>query len=92
MAVHLAPYPGPVATPSGGFSAFNPRVFHTANLLLHLGNVWLVFTLLRRLVRRDWAAFGGALLFAVHPVQVESVAWVSELRGLLSSGFGLLAL
>lgn len=88
----LAPYPGLVATPSGDFSAFNPRVFHTANLLLHLGNVWLVFTLLRRIVRRDWAAFGGALLFAVHPVQVESVAWVSELRGLLSNGFGLLAL
>ena len=88
----VAPFPRPVLTPGGGFSTLNPHVFHTANLVLHLLNVWLVFVILRRIVKHDWAACGGALLFAIHPVQVESVAWVSELRGLLSNLFGLLAL
>ena len=72
--------------------ALNPHVFHAANLGLHLVNVLLVFALLKRLVGGAWAAAGGALLFGLHPVQVESVAWVSELRGLLSALFSLVAL
>lgn len=88
----VAPFAGPMLTPGGGFSTLNPHVFHTANLVLHLLNVCLVFVILRLIVKRDWAACGGALLFAIHPVQVESVAWISELRGLLSNFFGLLAL
>lgn len=88
----IAPLSQPVPSPSGGWTVLNPHVFHTANLVLHLLNVLLVFALLRRIVRRDWAAFGGALLFAVHPLQVEAVAWISELRGLLSGFFALLAL
>ena len=43
--------------------------------------------LLRLLVRNPWAALGGALLFGIHPVQVETVAWISELRGLLGGFF-----
>lgn len=74
----------------------NPHVFHAANLLLHLGNVLLVFWLLRRVVLRmapaiqsPYPACFGALLFAVHPLQVESVAWITELRGQLASIFCL---
>src|SRR5690606_19541974 len=70
---------------------FDPAIFHGGSLLLHLGCVLLVFALLRRLVANDLAAAAGALLFAVHPLQVESVAWISETRGLLAGLFSLLA-
>lgn len=70
----------------------SPAVYHTANLMVHLLNVLFVFALLRLLVRHDWAAAAGALLFAIHPLQVEPVAWASELKDLLGGAFGLLAL
>ena len=97
----VAHLPHPTATSDGLVVDLDPRVFHAACLLLHLANVLLVFALLRRLLPRlgqssasvaDWAAGAGALLFAVHPVQVESVAWISEMRGLLAGLFSLLAL
>jgi tetratricopeptide (TPR) repeat protein len=75
-----------------GYIDLNSHPFHIFNLVLHLLNVILVFILLRTLVGREWAAAAGALLFGVHPVQVESVAWVSELKGLLCGFFSLLAL
>jgi tetratricopeptide (TPR) repeat protein len=71
---------------------YNPHVFHTANLILHTLNVLLVFAILRRLLNKTGStapALLGALLFGVHPLQVESVAWISELRGQLSSAFCL---
>ena len=70
----------------------DPTVFHLGGLLLHVACVLLVFMILRRLVRHDGAACAAALLFGLHPVQVESVAWVSETRGLLCALFSLLAL
>ncbi len=81
----------------GEGAALNPHVFHEFSLLVHALNVLLVFALLRRLVRsdcvrRDWAAAFGALVFAVHPVQVEPVAWVTGLTDLLGAFFSLLAL
>ena len=97
----VAHLPRPLATPDGLIVDLNPRVFHAACLALHVANVLLVFALLRRVLPRltssppavtDWAAGAGALLFAVHPVQVESVAWISEMRGLLAGLFSLLAL
>jgi tetratricopeptide (TPR) repeat protein len=69
----------------------NPHVFHDANLLLHLVNALLVFLLIRNVVKAQVPAAFGALLFALHPLQVESVAWISELRGLLSCTLGLMA-
>ena len=72
--------------------SFDPRVFHATSLLLHAFCALAVFALLRRLVEREFAALAGALLFALHPLQVESVAWVSETRGLLAGFFSLLAL
>lgn len=71
---------------------FDPRVFHLASLLLHAGCGLVVFRILRRMVTRDVAAFAGALCFLIHPLQVESVAWVSETRGLLSTFFSLIAI
>lgn len=70
---------------------FDPRIFHTANLLLHLGIAVLVFQLIRTLLRDDFAACFGALLFAIHPIQVETVCWVTESKGLLSAVFSLSA-
>ncbi|MGO8673864.1 MAG: tetratricopeptide repeat protein [Capsulimonadaceae bacterium] len=70
----------------------NPRVFHAANLALHTMNVLLVWIILSRVTRRIAPSAAGALLFALHPLQVESVAWISELRGLLSGCFALAAI
>ncbi|HWC89027.1 MAG TPA: hypothetical protein VG433_05220, partial [Pirellulales bacterium] len=63
----------------------DPQVFHAACLALHLACVWLVFRLLARMVENPLAAWAGALCFAVHPLQVESVAWIGETRGLLAA-------
>jgi protein O-mannosyl-transferase len=71
----------------------NPHPFHIANIVLHLLNTLLAFAILRRLtLGANGPSLVGALLFALHPVQVESVAWVSELRGLLCSFFCLAAI
>lgn len=71
----------------------DPRLFHAVSVGLHLANVLLVWSLLGRLTNaRRWAAAIGAALFAVHPLQVESVAWISEQRGLLSALFALAAI
>jgi tetratricopeptide (TPR) repeat protein len=69
-----------------------PAIFHAGNLALHCVVVLLVFALIRRLVPGVAAAGIGALLFAVHPLQVESVAWITETRGLLCAAFGFAAL
>lgn len=67
-------------------------IFHAANILIHTCNGLLVFLLLNQFVRTPWAAAAGALIFLIHPLQVESVAWVSELRGLSAALFMLSAL
>lgn len=68
------------------------RVFHLGNVLLHATNAWLVWLLLVRLIGSRWAAAAGALLFALHPLQVESACWVTETKGLLCAAFSLAAL
>lgn len=72
--------------------AFDPRAFHLLNLLLHAGVVVSVLGLFRRLGATTAAAAAGALLFGFHPVQAESVAWVSEARGLLAALFSCLTI
>jgi tetratricopeptide (TPR) repeat protein len=67
----------------------NPIPFHTANLILHVFCCLTVFALLRLLIGKVWPAAIGALIFGLHPVQVEAVAWVSGLKDVLG---GLLAL
>ncbi|MFQ5600741.1 MAG: tetratricopeptide repeat protein [Candidatus Krumholzibacteriia bacterium] len=70
----------------------SPGVFHAANLALHLVNSLLVFAILKRLARRVGAACAGSLLFALHPVQVEPVAWVTGMKDLLGGFWGLVAI
>lgn len=70
----------------------DPAVFHVVSLLLHVLCTVLVFRLLERAVNHRRAACCGALFFGLHPMQVESVAWVSETRGLLAALCGLVAL
>ena len=65
----------------------NPGVFHLDNLLLHLVCVFLVYRLLERLDLSAWAAVFGALLFGIHPMHVESVAWITERKDVLYGAF-----
>ena len=69
-----------------------PWGHHLSSVLLHGLNAGLVFVLLYLLTGAPWRSLLVAALFALHPLRVESVAWVSERKDVLSSFFGLLAL
>ncbi len=75
-----------------GGGADAPGVHHVGNLLLHLANCALFLVLLRTLGIRMPVAFAAALVFAMHPLHVEPVAWISARKDLLSSFFCLVAL
>jgi tetratricopeptide (TPR) repeat protein len=70
----------------------NPQWHHLVNLLFHCANVCLVFIAFNRLTGMFPQSALAALIFAVHPLHVESVAWVAERKDLLSTFFGLLSL
>ena len=70
----------------------NPTRHHEINLLLHVLNVLLLFWILQRATGYTGRSFMVAALFALHPVNVESVAWIAERKNLLSMLFFLLAL
>jgi len=76
-------------TPFG--TDIDPALFHTVSIVMQVICVWLVFFILRRFTTSTAAACLGALLFGLHPIQVESVCWVTEQRGMLSHVFGLSA-
>ena len=74
------------------FFGLNPWGHHQTSLLLHALNAMLVFVLLQQTTGAPWRSLLAAVLFAVHPLRVESVAWVAERKDVLSGCFGLLAL
>ena len=65
---------------------------HLTNVLFHIANSILVFCLFRQMTGALWRSAILALLFALHPLHVESVAWVAERKDVLSAFFGLLTL
>ncbi len=74
------------------FSNLNPFGFHLTNLLLHISNTILVYFVVRALTGRLDIAVATGLLFGVHTIHVESVAWVSERKDVLYTFFYLLAM
>jgi hypothetical protein len=72
--------------------ALNPWLFHGTNVLCHLLAVLVAYRILRLLNADVFASVCGALLFGVHPIQVEAVAWVSGLKDVLSGLLALVAL
>ena len=70
----------------------NAGLHHDVNLLLHLANVALLFGVLLRATGRAWPSLMVAALFALHPINTETVAWISERKNLLSMMFFLLTL
>lgn len=73
-------------------SDVSPGAFHLLNIIFHALNSVLIFLLLQVLFRNRSAALTGSLIFILHPMQVEAVAWISEFRGIYSMFFSLLAL
>jgi len=70
----------------------DPRWHHLTSLLFHAANSILLFLMLRLLTGTFWRGAWVAALFALHPLHVESVAWVAERKDVLSGFFGLLTL
>jgi tetratricopeptide (TPR) repeat protein len=70
----------------------DPGAHHLVNLALHLINTLLVWLVLRRVTGSVWRSALVAAIFGVHPLHVESVAWVAERKDVLSMFFGLLTL
>ncbi len=88
----FARMPAPVAVLGGGSATLSSAVFHAVGVAVHAANAVLVYSLLRRLVKSPLGAGLGALVWAVHPLQVEPVAWVTGHNGVFSGFFALLAL
>jgi len=74
------------------FGMDDPRGPHLVNLLFHTANTCLLFLILSRITGAAWRSLLVAALFAVHPLHVESVAWVAERKDVLSTFFGMLTL
>jgi tetratricopeptide (TPR) repeat protein len=64
---------------------FSAQPFHALNLVLHGCNALWVFAIVQLLIQNRHAALMGALLFGVHPFQVQSVVWAAELKGVLGA-------
>lgn len=71
------------------FFGLNPTGYHVVNLLLHLLSVVLVFIMIFYLSDKVTVALIASLLFGIHPLHVESVAWIAELKDLLYTFFFL---
>src|SRR5262249_46588525 len=69
-----------------------PAGHHATSLLLHLANSLLLYLLLSKMTAARGRSAVAAAIFALHPLRVESVEWISERKDLLSAFFGLLAI
>ncbi len=74
------------------YGSAEPLGFHLTNLLLHIGSTLLLFLTFRAWTGAVWRSALVAALFAVHPLHVESVAWVSDRKDVLSTFFWFLTL
>ncbi len=70
----------------------NPGAHHWTSVVFHMANVLLLFMVLQLMTGNIWRSGFVAALFAIHPLHVQSVAWIAERKDLLSTFFGLLAI
>jgi len=70
----------------------SPAGHHLTSVIFHAANTIVLFLLLRSMTGATWRSAAVAALFALHPLRVESVAWISERKDVLSTFFGLLSL
>jgi tetratricopeptide (TPR) repeat protein len=83
---------GEAAEAAGAANGLAPRPFHALNVALHAFSILCVFAILRAALADDVGAAFGALFFAVHPLQVEPVAWVSGWKDVGSGSLALASL
>jgi protein O-mannosyl-transferase len=82
----------PLTMASYAMFGHNPTVLHVTNVLLHAATAVLVLLLLQELTGSAFGAFAGALLWAIHPLRVESVVWIAERKDVLFGLFYVAAL
>jgi tetratricopeptide (TPR) repeat protein len=70
----------------------NPHGYHLINLLFHVMNTLLLFLIFRRMTKKLWPSAFVAALFAIHPLHIESVAWIAERKDVLSTFFWMLTM
>jgi len=75
-----------------GMFGINPGEMHAVNIFLHLGSSILLFLAMERMTKQRWRSALVAAIFALHPLHVESVAWIAERKDVLSTFFQLLTL
>jgi protein O-mannosyl-transferase len=74
------------------FFGMNPGMHHLTNVIFHIVNTILLFIVLEKMTGALWRSAVVAALFALHPLHVESVAWISERKDVLSTFFWLLTM
>jgi Tfp pilus assembly protein PilF len=74
------------------FFGMNAGAHHAVNVIFHIANSILLFTVVKKLTGGVWRSAAVAALFAVHPAHVESVAWIAERKDVLSTLFWLLTM
>ena len=70
----------------------NPHPHHLINLLFHIANTLLLYFIFSRMTKAPWKSAFVAALFAIHPLHVQSVAWVAERKDVLSTFFWMLTM
>jgi tetratricopeptide (TPR) repeat protein len=74
------------------FFGINPGMHHVTNVIFHILNAVLLFIILEKMTGTIWKSAAVAALFAIHPLHVESVAWISERKDVLSTFFWMLTM